>query len=192
MKKLPMITQRKKPDARMLTMFSLVALMLAVTFWGRTAAQPAAVTLPVERVPLETAFPTQEAEMDSAAQGAEEPTAQPAAESAFSAYRETLENTRAVSVRMLDEAAASADAETAAQALSEKAALALAMEQEARVETLLVARGFGEALCTVSANAVDVVVRAETLGEAEAAAILELAARETGKEASQIRVTWEK
>lgn len=192
MKKLPMITQRKKPDARMLTMFSLVALMLAVTFWGRTAAQPVAVTLPVERVPLETALPTQKAETDSAAQGAEETTAQPAAESEFSVYRETLQKTRAVCVRMLDETAASADAETAAQALSEKAALALAMEQEARVETLLAARGFGEALCTVSANAVDVVVRAETLGETEAAAILELAARETGKEASKIRVTWEK
>lgn len=192
MKKLPMITQRKKPDTRMLTMFSLVALMLAVTFWGRTAAQPVAVTLPVERVPLETALPTQKAETDSAAQGAEETTAQPAAESEFSVYRETLQKTRAVCVRMLDETAASADAETAAQALSEKAALALAMEQEARVETLLAARGFGEALCTVSANAVDVVVRAETLGETEAAAILELAARETGKEASKIRVTWEK
>ena len=69
MKKLPMIKQRKKPDARLFTMLSLVALMLAVSFWGQKAAAPASVTLPVERVPLVTPEPT-ETVRDPAAQGA--------------------------------------------------------------------------------------------------------------------------
>ena len=88
--------------------------------------------------------------------------------------------------------AASADERTAAAALEEKAALALSSEREARVEALVAARGFGEALCTVGANAVDVVICAETLSEADAAAILDIAARETGMDAAAIRVTAEK
>ena len=43
MKKLPMIKQRKKPDARLFTMLSLVALMLAVSFWGQKATAPETV-----------------------------------------------------------------------------------------------------------------------------------------------------
>ena len=191
MKKLPMIKQRKKPDARLFTMLSLVALMLSVSFWGQKAAAPASVTLPVERVPLVTPEPT-ETVRDPAAQGAAETEPQPAAQSAFSIYRETLEKTRADSMRMLDEVAASADERTAAAALEEKAALALSSEREARVEALVAARGFGEALCTVGANAVDVVICAETLSEADAAAILDIAARETGMDAAAIRVTAEK
>ena len=57
---------------------------------------------------------------------------------------------------------------------------------------MLAAAGWPEALCTVREDAADVVVRAETLSEQDAAAILELAARQTGLDAARIRVTCEK
>lgn len=91
---------------------------------------------------------------------------------------------------MLDEVAqnAMADAQTVAQALEEKTALAVAMEREAAVETLLAARGFGEALCTVHEGSVNVVVNTPALSEEDAIAIMELVARETGADASDVRV----
>lgn len=191
MKKLPKLTQKRKPDARLITMLGFVVLLVAVSYWGQTA-RPASVTLPVERVPLETGAPT-EAPVDFAAQGAAE-TTPPETKSAFSVYREKLAAARADSIRALNEVAENpeSDAQTVAAAMREKAALAGYAEAEACVETMLAAAGWPEALCTVREDAADVVVRAETLSEQDAAAILELAARQTGLEAARIRVTCEK
>ena len=191
MKKLPKLTQKRKPDARLITMLGFVALLVAVSYWGQTA-QPASVTLPVERVTLETSAPT-EAPVDSAAQGAAE-TAPPETESAFSAYREKLAAARVDSIRALNEVAENpeSDAQTVSAALREKAALAEYAEKEACVETMLAATGWPEALCTVREDAADVVVRAETLSEKDAAAIIELTARQTGLDTARIRATQEK
>lgn len=195
MKKLPMITQRKKPDARFFTLFGLVALMLAVSYWGQMGVRQASVTVPVERVPLNT--PSVEE------QGAYAPEATAAPSNAapeetpaggFEDYRLRLTETRAASARMLDEVAANsaADAATVTQALREKTELAVAMQQEATIEALLAARGFGESLCTVQEGSVNVVVKKETLSDEEATTILDIASRETGADASQIRVIAEK
>ena len=49
-------------------------------------------------------------------------------------------------------------------------------------------RGFGDALVTVSANSVNVVVHADTLSQAESAAILELVMRETGQSGANVKI----
>ena len=190
MKKLPKLTQKRKPDARLITMLGFVVLLVAVSYWGQTA-RPASVTLPVERVPIETSAPAET--VDFAAQGAAE-TTQPETQSAFSVYREKLAQARAESLHALDAVAENpkSDAQTVAAALREKAALSGYAEKEACVETMLAATGWPEALCTVREDAADVVVRAETLSQKDAAAIIELTARQTGLDAARIRVTHEK
>lgn len=193
MKKLPMITQRKKPDGRFFTLFGLVALMLAVSWWGQTAARQAAVTVPVERVPF--VRPSPSAPAAAARETAAPQTAAPDAgqtAATLTELRHALDESRLASARMLGEVAESpeTDAETAARAMAEKAALAVWMEQEAAVETVLAARGFGETLCTVREGSVNIVVGAQALSEADAAAILDVAVRETGADASQVRLSF--
>lgn len=59
---------------------------------------------------------------------------------------------------------------------------------EARIEGVLTARGFSEALVTVSANAVNVLLRAEGLTRQETAVILDLVLRETGVTSGNVKI----
>jgi stage III sporulation protein AH len=62
------------------------------------------------------------------------------------------------------------------------------MEEETTVEGVLRARGFTDPLVTVHADSVNVLVRQETLSQADAARILELAARETNQTGGNIKI----
>ncbi len=62
------------------------------------------------------------------------------------------------------------------------------MEQETTVEGVLRARGYDDPLVTVHADSVNVLVRAPSLTQAEAARILELTARETGQTGGNIKI----
>ena len=62
------------------------------------------------------------------------------------------------------------------------------METETTVEGVLRMRGFEDAVVTVSANSVNVVVRADALSQAESAAILELVMRETGQSGANVKI----
>jgi hypothetical protein len=62
------------------------------------------------------------------------------------------------------------------------------MEQETTVEGVLRAEGYVDPLVTVHADSVNVLVRLETLTQADAAKILSLAARETGEPGGNIKV----
>lgn len=81
-----------------------------------------------------------------------------------------------------------ADAGTRARARSELLTLTSRMETETTVEGVLRMRGFEDAVVTVSANSVNVVVRADTLSQAESAAILELVMRETGQSGANVKI----
>ena len=81
-----------------------------------------------------------------------------------------------------------ADEGTRARARSELLTLTSRMETETTVEGVLRMRGFEDAVVTVSANSVNVVVRADALSQAESAAILELVMRETGQSGANVKI----
>ena len=61
-------------------------------------------------------------------------------------------------------------------------------EQEMNIEGVLRARGFDEALATVSTDCANVLVRTKSLSQADADAILELVCRETGLLGGNIKI----
>ena len=77
-----------------------------------------------------------------------------------------------------------ADAGTRARARSELLTLTSRMETEG----VLRMRGCEDAVVTVSANSVNVVVRTDALSQAESAAILELVMRETGQSGANVKI----
>lgn len=118
---------------------------------------------------------------------AEAATARPDALLAFSEERAQVRQLESsvLSTMAADE---EADAGTRARARSELLALASRMEAETTVEGVLRMRGFEDAVVTVSANSVNVVVRADALSQAESAAILELVTRETGQSGANVKI----
>jgi len=63
-----------------------------------------------------------------------------------------------------------------------------AIEQETTLEGVLRARGYGDPVVTVHPGSVNVLLRSGALDQRETAAILELAMRETGQGAGDIRI----
>ena len=83
---------------------------------------------------------------------------------------------------------ASTDAETLSMAQRQLLRLMEAETAEATLEGLLDARGFEDALVSVNAGAVYVMVRSEALNRQETAVILDLALRETGVTAGNVKI----
>lgn len=174
-----------------LGMIVLVALMLAVSYFGGDVTRIGSVHVPTTRV-LEgggvsavQAVPV--APQVEAASGAPEIEI---ASQGFDQYRETVATARETAKELLDEVilSASASAETVEAALSQKAELARAVEMEAAAEAMLALRGFADAICSYQKGAVSVIVRGESLSQQQAAQILDIAMAATGEPASRIRV----
>ena len=122
-----------------------------------------------------------------------EPTSQPGAlreENTFAAYREQRSASRVQEIQMLDEMIDDNRGSGAAaeEARAQKLALVRSMEQESTLEGLLKARGFEDALASSRPGSVTVVIMREAITEAEAAQIMELAMRETGEPARNIKI----
>ena len=83
---------------------------------------------------------------------------------------------------------ASTDAETLALARQRLLELMDSETAETTLEGLLNARGFQDALVSVNGSAVYVMVRAERLNRQETAVILDLALRETGATAGNVKI----
>ena len=62
------------------------------------------------------------------------------------------------------------------------------MEQEATVEAVLSARGYETPVVTVHSDSVNIIVRAESLSQADAEVILELTTRETGVSGANVKI----
>ncbi|MDO4548321.1 MAG: SpoIIIAH-like family protein [Clostridia bacterium] len=62
------------------------------------------------------------------------------------------------------------------------------MESEATIEGILTARGFEDVVCTVHRDSVNVLVRADSVTRDQSAVIMELAIRETGQSARNIKI----
>lgn len=182
MKRLPILTKLKKIDGRVATLLVLVALLVAVSYLGHRA-QPVSASLPIERVPLATDSPASGATAQATAAAAQ-------AESDFETYRAELEQAREQAAALLDEVIQSpgASAQTVEEALRQKTELARTREIETTVETLLAARGFDQTLCTVRQGSVNIVVRAQSLTQQQAAQILDIAVSESGEPAANVRI----
>ncbi|MDR3050656.1 MAG: SpoIIIAH-like family protein [Oscillospiraceae bacterium] len=163
----------------LLTLLALLVLSSIANYQLGLSARGGQTSLPVSRVL--GAQPTQ----------APTPTAGPKdTGSAFADYRNERGATRAQEIAMLDEMIAdkAAGDDMANQAREQKLAFVRALEQEASLEGLLKARGYEDALVSVQPGAVTVVVKRESLTSAEATQILDMAARETGSQARDIKI----
>ena len=107
--------------------------------------------------------------------------------SAFSADRDAL---RREEMEQLSEIADDDDApeDIRSEALRRQMQLMQWMEAEATIRDVLAARGFETPVVTVHEDSVNVVVKAEGLERTEAEVILELAVRETGVRAENVKI----
>lgn len=171
-------------------LLGLTGLLIVGGYFGQGEARRASVTLPVVRVtPKPSANPSPEATQAPVPEAKTEATQAPAT-IGFDAYRADLTAARATAASLLDEVILSEDASAATvrEALARKAELARTGEIEATIETILRAYGFEGALCTARAGSVNVIVRSEALTQQQAARILEVASRESGEPASNIKI----
>ena len=80
------------------------------------------------------------------------------------------------------------DAENIAQAQRSLMALMANAQAEATIEGILQARGYEDALVSVSANSANVMLKREALTQRESAVILELVMRETGLTGGNVKI----
>jgi stage III sporulation protein AH len=108
----------------------------------------------------------------------------------FASFREQRESTRDKEIEYLDSIIndKNADAESKKDAQDQKIEITKQMEQELTVEGLIRAKGFSDAVVTIHSGSVNVVVKAESLTNAQAAQILDIVRRETGESAENIKI----
>ena len=123
-------------------------------------------------------------EVDAVSAGAALPT-DPLAE-----FRREREQLRAMRKAQLSEIIydGRTDADTAALARQELMRLDAWREAETTIEGVLRARGYPEAICTVHADSVNVLVHAETISREESAFICELVLREAGVRGGNVKI----
>lgn len=127
---------------------------------------------------------------ESAAPAAEE--AQSAAQTGdfFKDFRAQRETARADEIALLDSIVQRENApeDSVKKADERRTELTRFTEQERAIEKLLVAKGFEDAAAFVQEGTATIVVKKEKLTDEEIARILEMAMRQTGQEASNIKI----
>ena len=127
---------------------------------------------------------------ESAAPAAEE--AQSAAQTGdfFKDFRAQRETARADEIALLDSIVQRENApeDSVKKADERRIELTRFTEQERAIEKLLVAKGFEDAAAFVQEGTATIVVKKEKLTDEEIARILEMAMRQTGQEASNIKI----
>ncbi len=105
-------------------------------------------------------------------------------------FRVEREQLRAREQAQLNDIIYNADSDASAVAAAQRQLLALldSAEKELTIEGILQSRGFDGALATVSAQAANVLVRAETLTQRQTAVILELVTRQTGLSGGNVKI----
>lgn len=109
----------------------------------------------------------------------------------YTAFRETRDSTREREIEYLDSIIAEADTdeETAKEANDRKLYIVECMESELSIENQLKAKGFSDAAVTFHKGAVNVIVDASELTDAQTAQILDIVMRETKEPAENIKVS---
>jgi len=108
----------------------------------------------------------------------------------FNDYRANRENVRQTEVAYLDSIISSdkSDMETVKDAQNQKIEIVRIMEAELKIEGLLAAGGFEDAIVTVQKGSVNVVIKATAITKEQAAKILEIVRQETDEPAQNIKV----
>lgn len=134
--------------------------------------------------------PVVSVQKESAAPAAEE--AQSAAQTGdfFKDFRAQRETARADEIALLDSIVQRENApeDSVKKADERRIELTRFTEQERAIEKLLVAKGLEDAAAFVQEGTVTIVVKKEKLTDEEIARILEMAMRQTGQEASNIKI----
>lgn len=153
-----------------------LALLFAVAFGIRLFSGN---TEPVVSIQKETAAPAAE-EAQSAAQTGD----------FFKDFRAQRETARADEIALLDSIVQRENApeDSVKKADERRIELTRFTEQERAIEKLLVAKGFEDAAAFVQEGTATIVVKKEKLTDEEIARILEMAMRQTGQEASNIKI----
>jgi len=153
-----------------------LALLFAVAFGIRLFS---GTTEPVVSIQKESAAPAAE-EAQSAAQTGD----------FFKDFRAQRETARADEIALLDSIVQRENApeDSVKKADERRIELTRFTEQERAIEKLLVAKGFEDAAAFVQEGTATIVVKKEKLTDEEIARILEMAMRQTGQEASNIKI----
>ena len=153
-----------------------LALLFAVAFGIRLFSGN---TEPVVSIQKESAAPAAE-EAQSAAQTGD----------FFKDFRAQRETARADEIALLDSIVQRENApeDSVKKADERRIELTRFTEQERAIEKLLVAKGFEDAATFVQEGTATIVVKKEKLTDEEIARILEMAMRQTGQEASNIKI----
>ena len=153
-----------------------LALLFAVAFGIRLFSGN---TEPVVSIQKESAAPVAE-EAQSASQTGD----------FFKDFRVQRETARADEIALLDSIVQRENApeDSVKKADERRIELTRFTEQERAIEKLLVAKGFEDAAAFVQEGTATIVVKKEKLTDEEIARILEMAVRQTGQEASNIKI----
>ena len=153
-----------------------LALLFAVAFGIRLFSGN---TEPVVSIQKESAAPAAE-EAQSVAQTGD----------FFKDFRAQRETARADEIALLDSIVQRENApeDSVKKADERRIELTRFTEQERAIEKLLVAKGFEDAAAFVQEGTATIVVKKEKLTDEEIARILEMAMRQTGQEASNIKI----
>lgn len=153
-----------------------LALLFAVAFGIRLFSGN---TEPVVSIQKESAAPAAE-EAQSASQTGD----------FFKDFRAQRETARADEIALLDSIVQRENApeDSVKKADERRIELTRFTEQERAIEKLLVAKGFDDAAAFVQEGTATIVVKKEKLTDEEIARILEMAMRQTGQEASNIKI----
>lgn len=108
----------------------------------------------------------------------------------FTAFKTNRESKRETEVAYLDSIIdnENSDVETIKDAQEQKMAIVAAMEAELKIEGLLVASGFVDAIVTVQDGSVTVVIDAAQISKEEAAKVLEVVQQATDEPAQNIKI----
>lgn len=127
---------------------------------------------------------------ESAAPAAEEAQSESQTGDFFKDFRAQRETARADEIALLDSIVQRENApeDSVKKADERRIELTRFTEQERAIEKLLVAKGFEDAAAFVQEGTATIVVKKEKLTDEEIARILEMAMRQTGQEASNIKI----
>ena len=108
----------------------------------------------------------------------------------FVDYKAERDKTRTEEVKYLDSIIGDAktDAETKKTAQKQKTDIAASMEKEMTMENLLKAKGFEKVAAVYHTGSVNIIVGKGELTDAEVAQILDIARKETGEKAENIKI----
>jgi len=112
----------------------------------------------------------------------------------FEEYKANRENRRDTEIAYLDSIISNAksDSEQIKEAQAQKMDIVKAMESELKLEGLLVAAGFKDAIVTVQAGSVNVVLKASEITQEQAAQVLEIVQKQTGEKPQNIKIIMQK